>query len=58
MIRAIDALRLSPQGLLFRVVHVWKNKEWFHADWFAGVEEKQPALKAKKRLKKIEKALL
>ncbi len=55
---AVDALKLAPQGLLFRVANIWKKPQWFHSDWFAGVEEKQPAKKAKKRLKKIGKVLL
>lgn len=54
---AVNALKLTPQGLLFRVVHVWKKSQWFHSDWFAGVKEKQSAKKAKKRLKKIGKVL-
>ncbi len=54
---AVDALKLTSQGLLFRVTHIWKKSQWFHSDWFAGVEEKQPTKKAKKRLKKIAKVL-
>ena len=52
---AVDALKLTSQGLLFRVAHIRKKEKWFHSDWFAGVEEKK---KAKKRLKKIGKVLI
>ena len=38
---AVDALKLAPQGLMFRVVHVWKKPAWFHSDWFEGIVERR-----------------